>query len=71
MPLAEFASSPHCRLPGNTTCQQNAVGLLKLLPLRILLLQAEGITLEGDWPPVPVAGGRAGILGLEGWKTAR
>lgn len=70
VPLAEFPSSPHCRLPGNTTCQQNAVGLMKLPPLRILQSQAEGIILEGDWPPVPVAGGRAVILGLEGWKTA-
>lgn len=70
VPLAEFPSSPHCRLPGNTTCQQNAVGLMKLPPLRILQSQAEGIILEGDWPPIPVAGGRAVILGLEGWKTA-
>lgn len=70
VPLAEFASSPHCRLPGNTTCQQNAVGLLRLLPLRILQPQAGGIPLERDWPPVPGAGGRAVILGLEGWKTA-
>lgn len=70
VPLAEFPSSPHCRLPGNTTCQQNAVGLMKLPPLRILQSQAEGIILEGDWPPVPIVGGRAVILRLKCWKTA-
>lgn len=43
---------------------------MKLPPLRILQLQAEGIILEGDWPPVPVAGGKAVVLGLEGWKAA-
>lgn len=26
--------------------------------------------MEGDWPPVPFSGGRAVILGLEGWKTS-
>lgn len=28
--LAVFPSSPQCRLPGNTTCQQNAMGLVGL-----------------------------------------
>lgn len=41
---------------------------MKLPPLRILQLQAEGIILEGDWPPVPVAGGKAVVLGLKAGK---
>lgn len=69
-----FPSSPHFRLPGNTTCQQDAVGLIKLPPRGIWWWQAEGATCQGDRSPlpspVPSASGRAVMLGLEGWKTA-
>lgn len=58
VPLAGFPSSPHCRLPGNTTCQQNAVGLMELLPLGIWQSQAEGMILGGIGPQflLPVGG---------------
>lgn len=64
-----FPSSPHCRLPGNTTCQQNAVGLIKLPLLGISWSQAEVVGWKGDRPPVPSASERAVMLGLQGWKT--
>lgn len=59
-----FPSSPHRRLPGNTTCQRDAGGPVRLSPHGC---ERRGCFGKGPCPPplLPPA-----VPGLEGWRRA-